>query len=196
MLLRRVRSWGLRGRLLYTAAVSEGHTVWLVGMMGAGKSTVGPVLAARLHRAYVDTDAEIERSAGCSVAEIFDREGEAAFRARERELIDALAGSDAVVSLGGGAIAQAGMQERLARAGTVVYLRARADTLLARLGSCLDRPLLRDLPPAQREGRIAALLDARKGAYESAGIVVDTDAGRVPDLVEELLERLRNGGVA
>ena len=88
------------------------------------------------------------------------------------------------------------MQERLARAGTVVYLRARADTLLARLGSCLDRPLLRDLPPAQREGRIAALLDARKGAYESAGIVVDTDAGRVPDLVEELLERLRNGGVA
>ncbi len=80
--------------------------IWLVGMMGAGKSAVGPLLARSLARRFVDSDVEIERSAGMAVSEIFSAEGEPAFRDRERQLIQDLSGGSDVVALGGGAIAQ------------------------------------------------------------------------------------------
>lgn len=163
-------------------------TLWLVGMMGAGKSTVGAVLARRLARPFVDTDAEIEREAGRSIAALFAGEGEAGFRRRERRAIGELCGREAVVALGGGAIAQPGMEQRLARAGTVVYLRARPETLLGRLGDCRDRPLLRDASPAARLDRLRALLRERAAAYESAAIVVDTDE-LGPELLAERIER-------
>src|SRR5262252_6548436 len=95
--------------------------VWLVGMMGAGKSTVGPALARRLGRRFVDTDAEIERERGAAVAEIFAREGEPATR---------LCAEPVVAALGGGALAQPGVADAAARAGTLVWLRARPETLL------------------------------------------------------------------
>jgi len=82
--------------------------IWLVGMMGAGKSAVGPLLASSLGRRFVDTDVEIERSAGMAVSQIFSVEGERAFRDRERQLIEDLSGGGDVVALGGGAIAQPG----------------------------------------------------------------------------------------
>jgi shikimate kinase len=165
-------------------------------MMGAGKSTVGPELAARLGLPYVDTDVEMVRGAGRTIAEIFQQEGEASFRSRERSEIEAWAGERAVVALGGGAVGQPGVQDLLGRSGTVVYLRARPETLLSRLGDCLDRPLLRDLAPAQREARLAALLGNRRAAYESAGIVVDTDAGGVQEIVETVVRRLGNGAAS
>jgi 3-dehydroquinate synthase len=167
------------------------RTVWLVGMMGAGKSTLGPALARALKRRFVDADAEIERAAARTIAQIFAAEGERAFRARERALQDALAGSPAVVALGGGAIAQPGAPERLASTGCVVYLRARADTLLARIGDARERPLLAGLSAAQRRARVEALLAERKTGYESAQIVLDTDDGRPQALVRELAGRLR-----
>ena len=114
--------------------VAETRTVWLVGMMGAGKSTIGPKLARRLGRRFIDTDAEVERAAGRRVSEIFQRDGEPAFRRLEREAIEACCGEAAVVALGGGAIEPPGARERLASTGTVVYLRARPETLLARVG--------------------------------------------------------------
>ena len=104
-------------------------TVWLVGMMGAGKSTVGPALARRLARRFVDTDLEIEHAAGRSVAEIFADDGEDAFRARERTAIATWAGREVVAALGGGAPAQPGVRDRLERSGVVVYLRAATETL-------------------------------------------------------------------
>ena len=164
--------------------------VWLVGMMGAGKSAVGPCLAQCLGRRFVDTDAEIERAAGVSINEIFSREGEPAFRARERRAIEALFGRGDVVSLGGGAIGQPGAAAWLNAAGTVVYLKAAPATLLARLGDCSGRPLLRDVAPEARLARLETLLAERKAAYESASIVIDTDGLTVPDTVEAISRRL------
>jgi shikimate kinase len=159
-------------------------------MMGAGKSAVGRALAARLERGFVDSDVEIEKAAGASVREIFEREGEQGFRARERAAIDALAGQPLVVALGGGAIAQPGAPEKLAQTGTVVWLRASPDTLAGRIGDAETRPLLRGLDPAARTARLAELLAARAPAYASARIAVDTDRLAVAGVVDAVLERL------
>jgi len=166
--------------------------VWLVGMMGCGKSTVGPLLARRLGRDFVDADAWIEARAGRSVRQIFEGEGEPAFRALESAAIDVLAGGAGVVALGGGAIAQAGAAERLARLGTVVYLRASPDALLARVGRADGRPLLAGLDSAARRARLAEMLEARRSAYETAAIVVDTD-GQPPEAVAERIEQALGG---
>jgi shikimate kinase len=166
------------------------RTIWLVGMMGSGKSTVGAALASRLSCRFLDSDAEIERVAGVSVAEIFEREGEDSFRERERAVIAEWAGQPAVVALGGGAIAQPGAATRLARCGTVVYLRARPDTLLERIGEAETRPLLRGLGPDARRERLRALLDERRDAYESAALVMDTDDHGPEELASELAGRL------
>jgi 3-dehydroquinate synthase len=150
-------------------------TIWLVGMMGAGKSDVGRRLAGRLGRRFVDSDAEIERAAGATIAELFAREGEPGFRARERASIEAAAGRGAVVALGGGAIAQPGAAARLARSGVVVWLRARPETLAARIGDAAERPLLADCAAAERAERLRRLLAEREPYYASARIAVDTD---------------------
>jgi 3-dehydroquinate synthase len=166
------------------------RTIWLVGAMGAGKSAVGARLAARLGLPFVDADAEIERAAGLRVAEIFAREGEAGFRARERAAIEALAGRPAVVALGGGAIAQPGAAERLAATGTVVWLRARPETLAARVGDAADRPLLAGLGPAARLARLAALLAEREPCYATAHVAIDTDGIDAETVAERLAVRL------
>lgn len=176
--------------MAYTGPVSQHGTVWLVGMMGAGKSTVGPALARRLSRQYGDTDEEIVRAAGCSIAELFESEGEAGFRDRERQAIETFAGTPAVVALGGGAVAPAGAAERLAATGTMVYLRARPETLLRRVGDGRTRPLLSGLDAAERDRRLAELLEERRVAYESAAVVVDTDGVDIGSLVEELATRI------
>ena len=159
-------------------------------MMGAGKSAVGTRLADRLGRAFIDTDRAIEAEAGRTVAEIFAAEGEAAFRKRERETVLRLAGSDRVVALGGGAVAQPGMPRLLAETGTVVYLRAKTATLVGRLDDCDDRPLLAGLDAQARSDRLDALLAERGAAYATASIAVDTDASSVAEVVAEVLRRL------
>lgn len=168
-------------------------TVWLVGMMGAGKSAIGPGLARRLGLPFIDTDAEIVREAGQSIAEIFEGEGELAFRERERNAIIAIAGREAVVALGGGAIASRADRERAARLGSIVYLRARPKTLLARLGDCRDRPLLRDVAPSKRLERLRSLLEERRESYELARIKIDTDDAAVDDVVERVAAALAPG---
>ena len=159
-------------------------------MMGAGKSAVGRSLARRLGTRFVDTDDEVARRSGCSLGEIFGREGEAGFRERERRVIDEVAGEAAVVSLGGGAISQPGAAARLAAAGTVVYLRARPETLLARLGDGAGRPLLAKLDANEREARLGELAAERNAANETAAIVVDTDERSVDEVAERVAQRL------
>jgi shikimate kinase len=154
-------------------------------MMGAGKSTVGPALAERLGRDFVDLDAEIESMAGSRIVEIFEDEGEAGFRRREREAIAAWANRPVVVALGGGAIAQEGAARTLKESGVVVYLRGRVSTLVERLGDCDERPLLRELSPLARAARVSELLEVRKAAYESAGVVIDVD-DRDPESIADL----------
>ena len=164
--------------------------IWLVGMMGAGKSAVGPLLARSLERGFVDTDLEIERSVGMAVSEIFAAEGERAFRDRERQLIEGLSGASEVVALGGGAISQPDVAAFLRRTGTVVYLKASPSLLLSRLGNASARPLLHGLAPEGRLARLETLLIERASAYETAAITVDTEIRTAAAVVEEILRRL------
>lgn len=170
--------------------MGERSTVWLVGMMGAGKSAVGRELARRLGRPFVDTDREIEDLRGVAIAEIFAREGEGAFRALERGMVERLAGRPAVVALGGGALGQADVRRLVAGTGTLVWLRARPETLLARIGACEVRPLLAGLGAEARLARIRALLAAREADYARAAVAVETDAASVAEVAERIARLL------
>ncbi len=174
----------------------ERRTIWRVGMMGAGKTAVGAALARRLGRPFVDSDAEVEARAGRSIAALFEAEGEPAFRARERGVIDALAGRPGVVALGGGAIAQPGARERLAANGVIVWLRARPETLLSRVRGGESRPLLAGLDRGARLARLRGLLAAREPHYAAADLALDTDERGVEDLAAELAKRLASHGGA
>lgn len=164
--------------------------IWLVGMMGSGKSTVGPALARRLGRPFVDTDLEIEAQAGLRIADIFARQGEAAFRALERAEIDRCEGTPVVAALGGGAIAQPGAAARLAARGTVVFLRAQPEVLLDRLGDASDRPLLAARTREARLARLTALLAEREPAYATARISVETGDASAEEVAQEIATRL------
>ncbi|HLM96435.1 MAG TPA: shikimate kinase [Acidimicrobiales bacterium] len=158
----------------------------LVGMMGAGKSTVARLVAPRLGRLHVDTDEEVEREAGASVGEIFSTRGEAGFRAQEARVLDrVLAGEvPAVISVGGGAVLEARQRDALRQGGTVVWLRARPETLARRVGRNARRPLL----ATAADGPAAALtrIDSeRQPLYEEvADVVIDVD-DLTPDAVAE-----------
>lgn len=146
---------------------ADGHIV-LCGLSGAGKSTVGPLLARRLGRSFVDVDRLVEAAAGCSIREIFAREGEAAFRSRERAaVIDALARrSPAVVALGGGALEDdATLAAALAQ--NLVWLDAPVHVLVPRVDG--SRPLL----AGDAETRLAALAEKRAPRFRQAHAVVD-----------------------
>jgi shikimate kinase len=177
-------------RILGRVTAIADKTIWLVGMMGAGKSTVGRSLARRLSLPFIDTDREIERRAGSSVSEIFAREGEASFRQREANVIRELSEKAQVVALGGGAPTQPGMVELLQEHGTMVYLRAGLDTLLERIGDARTRPLLRDLTPEQRVERLRTLQREREPSYSRATVSVDAEGGSTASIVDEIVEQL------
>ena len=164
--------------------MSDRHLV-LVGLMGAGKTSVGRRCAARLERPFVDTDDLVETTTGTSVAEVFETQGEAAFRAIERTAVADAAASPTplVIACGGGAVLDPESRRALRDAGLVVWLRASPDVLSARVERQPDtRPLLRGAPPAATLERLAVL---RADAYEAAAhAVVDTD-GRTQDEVAD-----------
>jgi shikimate kinase len=162
--------------------------VLLVGMMGAGKTTVANLLAARLGWPLVDTDGIVEERSGASVAQIFARDGEAAFREAEAQAIADVVTSDEplVVSVGGGAVLSEANRQRLRAAGTVVWLRARPATLAARVGDGNRRPLLTG-SGLEPQAALERLTGERDGYYrDAAGLVVDVDglsADEVADVV-------------
>jgi shikimate kinase len=159
--------------------------IFLVGPMGAGKSAVGKQLAKLLHRQFHDSDAVIEARTGVDIAFIFEKEGEAGFRRREREVIDALTSlEDVVVATGGGAVLDPANREALASRGVVVYLDASIDQQLERTRSSNHRPLLDTPDPA---GRLAALMQERSPLYrEIAAMVVATDGRMVREVAQEI----------
>lgn len=168
----------------------------LLGFMGCGKSTLGPLLALCLGRAFLDLDREIEREAGRSVAALFSAEGEEAFRERERRVFQRLAGHfDGVLCVGGGLPAQPGMDGELARAGDCLYLDVPLAALVERLTTPAEaarRPLLAALPADARAAFIRELHARRDPAYRRAGRTLALPAEESAlDHLDRLLAALR-----
>ena len=160
-------------------------TVVMVGMMGAGKTAVGTALARLLAVEFRDSDEEIIRAANRSIAEIFERDGEAFFRARETEVISRLLrSSPCVLSTGGGAFLAEANRRQVREMGISVWLRADLDLLWQRVRHKTTRPLLRTANPRETLGELYLL---REPHYAQADLVVDSS----PDLsVEDMAERV------
>ncbi len=159
--------------------------IYLVGPMGSGKTTIGRHVARVTGKAFQDSDREIEERTGVSIAVIFEVEGEAGFRLRERQVIDDLTQlRDTVVATGGGAVIEPQNRLWLRKRGFVVYLRSSVDRLYAHTWRDRGRPLLRTADP---KGRLVALLAERDPWYrEVADLIVDTDGRTVRELVHEI----------
>lgn len=161
--------------------------------MGAGKTAVGRQLARRLRFTFCDTDLEVETRTGVDVAYIFDKEGEAGFRRREKDAVDLLTQRDRIVlATGGGVVLDPENRERLAARGCVVYLHAGIDQQLERTSHGDRRPLLHtDDPRAALEN----LMREREPLYRAiADIVIMTDGRRVAAVAAELFKRLETAG--
>ncbi|MGR3500045.1 MAG: shikimate kinase [Limimaricola soesokkakensis] len=140
--------------------------VVLVGMMGSGKTAIGRALSARLGCGFVDSDTAIEEAAKCSIAEIFARDGEAFFRARESEVLERLLeAGPRVVSTGGGAFLAPRNRDAIATRGAALWLDADLDLLWERVRHKSTRPLLRTPDP---RGTLSRLLDERRPIYAEA----------------------------
>lgn len=158
--------------------------------MGAGKSTIGRLLAKELHLDFKDSDKEIEHRCGANIPWIFDVEGESGFREREQAVIAELcAGEGVVIATGGGAVMREANRCALKSGGKVIYLHASVDQQIARTARDRNRPLLQKPNPGQI---LRDLMDQRDPLYrEVADVVVETDE-RPPRLVVlEILDRLR-----
>lgn len=162
----------------------------LVGPMGAGKSTIGRLLAKDLHLPFRDSDKEIELRTGADIPWIFDVEGEQGFRDREQAVIADLAQLDGVVlATGGGAVMRADNRQALRQGGRVVYLHASVEQQLGRTAKDRNRPLLRGPDP---EKVLRELIAVRDPLYrEIADIVIETDERPPRMVVQEILERLQ-----
>lgn len=171
----------------------RGPHVLVIGMMGSGKTTVGKRLATRLGVPFVDTDAEVVSRAGMSVPEIFAARGEAGFRAEESAVLADLAGrtDPTVIAVAGGAVLAESNRDTLRAAGIIVWLRARPETIIGRIGDGRGRPLLQD-DPAERIRSYDAL---RRPIYsELADLVVDVDGRGPRSVLEQCLRTLRAAG--
>lgn len=165
------------------------RNVFLVGPMGAGKTTVGRRLAQSLGWDFFDSDEEVERRTGTRISIIFEIEGEAGFRQREhRALLDLAARPGAVIATGGGAVLLPENRELLRRHGVVVYLRTSVAEQLRRTRDSTHRPLLNDDDPEQRLRELARV---REPLYEAvADIIVDSPGRKVAATVKDVMDRL------
>ena len=164
--------------------------IYLVGLMGAGKTSVGRVLAKRLRKSFLDSDHEIESRTGVRVPVIFEIEGEVGFRRREAAVIrELVAQSDIVLATGGGAVLDPDNRRALRSTGTVVYLRAAPTELWLRTRHDKNRPLLRTSDPLTR---LEELHRQRDPLYrETAHLIVDTGNQAIRTLVGRLERELR-----
>ena len=174
-------------------AFAPGRTLVLVGLMGAGKSSVGRRLAARLGLPFTDADQEIEAAAGMTVSEIFARHGEPAFRDGERRVIARLLGDSVhVLATGGGAFINAETRARIRESAISVWLKAPVELLLQRVGRRDTRPLLRQGDPKEI---LEKLLAERAPVYAEADLTVDSEDGPHNAAVERILAALGKRGL-
>jgi shikimate kinase/3-dehydroquinate synthase len=165
------------------------ENVFLVGLMGAGKTTIGRILARRLGKRFIDSDHEIEARTGASIPWIFEIEGEESFRRREAEVIRDLCAEEGVVlATGGGAVLNPDTRASLKARGTVIYLRANVNSILMRTAHDKNRPLLQTADPRRK---LEELLLQREPLYrEIAELVIDTGRPNVQSMVQTILDQL------
>ncbi len=167
------------------------NNIILVGLMGAGKTTVGKLLARHLNKIFIDSDHEIERRTGVNIPLIFELEGEAGFRERESIVIAELCQQrDLVLATGGGAVLREENRRNLQNGGTVVYLRAQVRDLWQRTRHDRNRPLLQTADP---RAKLQELFAQRDPIYRGmADIIMDTGDQSVHGLVRQLEQKLKN----
>ena len=165
--------------------------IYLVGPMGAGKTTVGRHLAELLRREFIDSDHEIERKTGASIPWIFEKEGEVGFRIRENMVLNELTTrQQLVVATGGGAVTQAKNREYLKHRGIVIYLYTPVELQLQRTYRDKNRPLLQVENPEQR---LRDLLQIRDPLYRDvAHLIIETNQGAAKDLAHDILRMILN----
>jgi shikimate kinase len=159
--------------------------ILLVGLMGAGKSTVGRYLARRMKRTFYDTDSVIVERTGVSIPTIFDIEGEQGFREREEQVIEELTQQEGIIlATGGGCVIREVNRKALRRAGTVVYLKGTALLLFSRIKHDTNRPLMQTDNPLKT---LSDLLAERDPLYMGvADLVINTGKQKVPVLLKEI----------
>lgn len=166
------------------------HNIILVGLMGAGKSTIGRQLARRLNLTFYDSDKVIEERTGVPIATIFEVEGEAGFREREEQAITELTAMNGIMlATGGGSVLREINREHIKAGGCVIYLRASADQLFQRIKHDKSRPLMQTVNPMQT---LRDLLKAREPYYlEVADLVVPTGKQKVNVILREIHNKLK-----
>lgn len=171
-------------------AALDGRSLVLVGMMGAGKSTIGRRLATRLAMRFVDADAEIELAAGMSIPEIFETHGEAHFRDGEARVIARLLGNGPMVlATGGGAVLREQTRARIAERAISIWLKADAEVILRRIRRRADRPLLQTADPAATIGRLIA---EREPLYQLADLTIASRDVPYEKIVDECIDLLHH----
>lgn len=185
----------LRAVFRYNAGMKFSGNIFLVGLPGAGKTTVGRLLAQRLGKEFVDCDHEIELRTGVRISTIFEIEGEPGFRLRETRMLEELTlRNDIVLASGGGAVLSSHNRALIAAYGFVVYLRAHPAELWARTRHDKSRPLLQGLDP---QTKLAVLYAERDPLYrEIADTIVNTGNQGVKGLVQQIENILRRAQVA
>lgn len=165
------------------------RSIVLIGLMGAGKSCIGKRLAERLDMPFADADREIEKAAGCSIADIFEAHGEQAFRDGERRVIARLLdGPPQVLATGGGAYMDAETRQAIRERGVALWLRADLDLLVKRTAKRSHRPLLNKGDPRQI---LKELMDKRYPIYAEADLVVDSRDGPPEETVKRALAAVK-----
>ena len=171
------------------AAALGRRSVVLVGMMGAGKSSIGRRLAGRMEIPFVDADAEIEKAAGMTIADIFATQGEPYFRGGEARVIARLLdGGPQVLATGGGAFMNPETRAAIRAKGISVWLRATLEVLNRRIKRRVDRPLLKDTDPVETLRR---LIEVRYPIYAEADLTVESREAPHETIVDEILAGLR-----
>ena len=170
--------------------MAKNKNIFLIGLMGAGKTTIGRQIANELSLEFFDSDHEIEKRTGVTITHIFDIEGESGFRKRETAVLNELTENKGIVlATGGGAILKAENRQFLMSRGTTIYLYANIDTLFERTSKDRNRPLLQTENPKEK---LEELFNIRDPLYrETADIIIDTGKDSVRLAIKEILEKLQ-----
>ena len=168
--------------------MSECQSIFLVGPMGAGKSTIGKILSELTSMQLIDSDAEIEKRTGADISWVFDVEGEEGFRRREEAVIDELTRKNGIIlATGGGAVKNANNRKALSSRGVVVYLKTSVEKQYQRTCRDTRRPLLNNPDP---QGTLARLMAEREPLYqEVADIIVETDQYSARQIATQIIEK-------